>query len=172
MARRAPWVRRSDRPAEIPVALPQQTEASRRFGGMRFSGFTVLIGAVLVLAIVILAPGLRTFIEQRQVIADLRAQVAEQTDNVETLSDEKARWSDASYIRAQSRARLFYVLPGEISYLVINDIDVADSSDDHTPISESIQTTEVDWLEQLYLSSMVAGLGTLTPDELEGSDTQ
>jgi cell division protein FtsB len=139
---------------------------------MRISGFTVLIGAVIVLAIVILAPGLRTYIEQRQQIADLTAQVAAQQENVETLSDEKARWSDASYIRAQSRERLFYVLPGEISYLVINDIDVAESGSDRAPISESIQTTEVDWLKQLYLSSMVAGLGTLTPTQLEGPDTQ
>lgn len=171
MARRAPWVRPS-RLVDVPVALPEQSEASRRFGGLRVSGFTVLIGAVIVLAIVILAPGLRTYIEQRQQIADLTIKVAAQRDDVKTLTEEQARWSDASYVRAQSRERLFYVLPGEISYLVINDIRIDDSSGDRAPVSENIQTTPVDWLEQLYLSSVVAGLGTLTPDQLQGPETQ
>lgn len=171
MARRAPWVRPS-RLVDVPVALPAQSEASRRFGGLRVSGFTVLIGAVIVLAIVMLAPGLRTYIEQRQQIADLTIAVAAQRDEVTTLTEEQARWSDASYVRAQSRERLFYVLPGEISYLVINDIRIADSVGDRAPVSENIQTTPVDWLEQLYLSTVVAGLGTLTPDELQGPETR
>jgi cell division protein FtsB len=155
----------------VPVALPEQAESSRRFGSLRISGFSVLLGALIVGAIVILAPGLRTFIEQRQQISDLQAKVDAQKQEVASLTDERARWNDASYVRAQSRERLFYVLPGEISYLVINDVDAGAAVQTQAPISTDIQTTRVDWLQQLYVSTMVAGLGELTPDQLQGPTT-
>jgi len=176
MAKQAPFVRAAkDRRARaeeaVPVTIPEQTESGRRFGSLRISGFSVLLAGLIIGAIVILAPSLRTFIEQRQQINDLQAQVNAQKHEVSTLTDERARWNDASYVRAQSRERLFYVLPGEISYLVINDVAAGSATPTQAPISTDIQTTKVDWLKQLYLSTMVAGLGELTPDQLQGPTT-
>ena len=81
-----------------------------------------------------------------------------------------ARWSDRAYIEAQARDRLYYVYPGDISYLVIGD-DGETVAADELPVSDSIQTTRVDWTRALLSSIYQAGLTEATPDQLD-SPTQ
>ena len=76
---------------------------------------------VLVLAVVVLAPTIAAFAQQRQQIAELRAAVSQQEDEVQRLRDERERWNDETFIMTQARERLYYVMPGEVSYLVIDD---------------------------------------------------
>ncbi|MDQ1581444.1 MAG: hypothetical protein QOD05_2219, partial [Microbacteriaceae bacterium] len=54
--------------------------------------------------------------------------------------------------------RLYYVMPGEVSYLVIDDRAPAAKAVDQTPVSTKIQTTHTDWLGSLFGSVMTAGL--------------
>jgi hypothetical protein len=46
------------------------------------------------------------------------------------MEKERDRWQDPIYIRAQARNRLYYVLPGEVSYLVMDNgtLDFSDTS--------------------------------------------
>ena len=76
---------------------------------------------VLVLAVVVLAPTIAAFAQQRQQIAELRAAVSAQEEEVQRLRDERERWNDETFIMTQARERLYYVMPGEVSYLVIDD---------------------------------------------------
>ena len=118
---------------------------------------------ILVLAVVVLAPALRTFAEQRQDIDRLKASVAEQQDSVDHLKTERERWNDRTYITTQARDRLSYVLPGDISFLVINDLPLPVTGGESTaPVETDIQTTDVDWLTSVFASVMTAGL---TPEE-------
>ena len=41
--------------------------------------------------------------------------------DVDELEAEIARWDDPAYIEAQARDRLYYVFPGDRSYLVVGD---------------------------------------------------
>lgn len=152
----------------VPVALAQKpSTAGNWLRGIRFSGFSLLMMGMLILGVVILAPTLHLLIAQRQSIADLRASVAQENDKVATVKAERARWNDPSYVRSQVRDRLFFVMPGETSYLIIDDRAPGAVGADKTPVSKSIQTTKTDWLGSLFASAMTAGLTDETPAQLE-----
>ncbi|MBG6212868.1 MAG: septum formation initiator family protein [Cryobacterium sp.] len=142
---------------------PAVSEADTPAGGwlrsIRFSGFSLAMMVVLVLAVVVLAPSLRTYAEQRQQISQLSAIVADQKAEVDQLTSQRERWNDRTYVTTQARERLSYVLPGDISFLVINDLPVAAPLEaDAAPVSTNIQSTTVDWLSSLFASTMTAGL--------------
>lgn len=122
---------------------------------LRLSGFSVLLLGILVLGVVVLAPNLKTFLEQRQQIAALEAGVADTQAKVDAQQAERERWNDQSYVMTQARDRLFYALPGEVSYIIINDVDPASLPTTETPVSDQLVDSQSDWLDGL-LSSLVA----------------
>ncbi|HUG50546.1 MAG TPA: septum formation initiator family protein [Terrimesophilobacter sp.] len=157
---------RRPRTTRVPVRLPQpEGPAARWLRSIRLSGFTIAALCVVVLMVVILAPSLRTLVEQRTQLAQLEAEVAAQKSGVSDLKGEHARWEDPSYIEAQARERLNYVYPGEYSYLVMDD-GATPTTKDGLPISSSIQTTRVDWVQALLSSVLTAGLTDATPNEI------
>ncbi|NQX11242.1 septum formation initiator family protein [Microbacteriaceae bacterium VKM Ac-2855] len=145
-----------------------QSQASAWMAGVRGSGFTLLIMGIMILAVIVLAPSVKTFVEQRAQIAELQQSVDDAKADAQSLDDEAARWSDPAYIRAQARDRLYYVMPGEISYLVLNDVTVPGSTD--TAVTDEIQETRTDWVSSLLSSVVVSGTGEQTPEQLGGSD--
>jgi cell division protein FtsB len=134
-----------------------ETERGNWLRGIRFSGFTVLMLAVIVLGVVVLAPNLKAYIEQRQQIAALQQTVDDSADKIEQLTAERQRWNDSTYVTTQARDRLFYANPGEISFIVIDDVDPALLGDTETPVSDT------DWGQALLGSVMSSGLADVTP---------
>lgn len=152
---------RTTRQPVAPVAA--ETPVGGWIRGIRNSGFSFVMMGILVLAVVVLAPALRTFAEQRQDIDRLKASVADQQESVDHLKTERERWNDRTYITTQARDRLSYVLPGDISFLVINDLALPVTGGESTaPVSTVIQSTDVNWLTSVFASVMTAGL---TPEE-------
>jgi cell division protein FtsB len=150
----------------VPVTLPREESAPEHWlRTMRLSGFTVLMLALLVLAVIVLAPNLRILIEQQQTIAQLRQSVAAAEASVDELTEDVARWSDPAYIESQARERLYFVYPGDISYLVVGEAG-APTTRDGQPISDTIQTTQIDWVSTLMSSVFTAGLTDAQPAEL------
>ncbi|GAA1438673.1 FtsB family cell division protein [Leifsonia poae] len=156
------------RSRRVPVKMESTTETGRWLRGIHFSGFSLVMMGLLILAVVILAPTLQGYVQQRQQIADQQQAVDQLTAQVNTLKSERARWNDPSYIRAQARDRLYYVMPGEVSYLVIDDRKPAAKKPD-APVSSKLQKTESDWLDSLFGSFMGAGLSTASPAQLSGT---
>ena len=154
------------RTTKVAVALPQETAPGQWLRGIRLSGFTFVMLTVLVLATVVLAPSLRTLVEQQNQIAQLRQAVEDKKDSVAELETDIARWDDPAYIEAQARDRLVYVFPGDYTYLVIDDGTTV-TTDDGAPISDDIQTTKVDWVRILLGSLVTAGTTTEPADTLE-----
>ena len=124
---------------------------------IHLSGFSILVLGIIILAIVVLAPGVRTLVEQRQQIAELQAAVEQQEQTVEDLTEQRARWDDPAYIKAQARDRLFYVMPGEYPYLIIDDV-APDATADPEPASADLEKTRVDWASSLLSSYLAAAL--------------
>ncbi len=153
------------RTERVAVTLPEESAPERWLRTIRLSGFTVLMLALLILAVIVLAPNLRIFIEQRQQLAALQAELDETQSSVDQLEEELARWDDPAYIESLARERLYYVLPGEISYLVIGE-GSGTTTAEGLPISTEIQTTQVDWLRSLVASIYTAGLTDAPPNEL------
>lgn len=139
-------------------------------GSLRVSGLTLLVAGLTVLGIGVLAPQINILVQQRHEVADLQEQVRVKTEALDTLQKQRARWEDPAYIRAQARERLFYVMPGDISLVVINDVPI-----EQRPTSKptaTLKQTETDWVAGLMNSVFVAGLSTATPDELDAAAQQ
>lgn len=159
---------KNSRLTKVPVAMAVGTnKAGVWLGSIRLSGFTMLIMGLTLLGVLILAPQLQIVIEQRQQIADLAAVGSSTQADLDALSKQRARWDDPAYVRAQARDRLYYVMPGEISYLVINDVQLDPTK--AVQASAEVKATNSDWVAGLLGSFLVAGLGTQTPAELAPS---
>ena len=151
MTKRKPTTRK------IPVRTAAGTSrAGTWLGNIRLSGFSVLIISLTVMGVLILAPNLRILVEQRQQIAALQATKNAKSQEVTDLEKQRARWDDPAYVRAQARDRLYFVMPGEVSYLVLNDASISELK--RESISTSVQNTNSDWVAGLLGSFLVAGL--------------
>lgn len=167
--------RRSPRPRteRVPVALPDDgAPAGNWLRSMRFSGFSVMVLVLLVLTVVVLAPGLRIYLEQRQQLSSLQSAVDAQKGTIAELQDQRARYDDPAFLKAQVRDRLFYVMPGETSYLVRGLPSAsgdAATTPDGAPISDDLQETRQDWVQALLGSALTSALSDTPPDQLQGS---
>lgn len=130
---------------------PRRGTRSRRPGAS-----TVLVLAVIFLAIASLAPSAQQLIAQRQQIAALEASVQETQDRIDALALEQSRWSDPAYILAQARGRLLFVMPGDTSYLVVDSAPAGASAPTQHPTT-SLEQTQSDWTITFAKSLFVAG---------------
>jgi cell division protein FtsB len=86
-----------------------------------------LTGRATVLAVVLVALALaytypvRVYLAQESQIAKMQAAQAAQRALIADKQEEVAKWQDPRYVEIQARERLFYVLPGEVPLLVLND---------------------------------------------------
>ena len=147
-------------------------------GGVRLSGFMVVMMSLVVLAAFVLVPTFGNFVQQRQTIAALEASVVAGQDEVERLTQQQERWGDPAYITTQARERLYYMRPGEVVYLVVNDLPAELQPMDEKPVSADVVETPTDWMTQMLASVTTAGLAqTVTgptigvPDPEPSTDT-
>ena len=167
--------RRAARPRteRVPVALPDaDAPAGNWLRSMRFSGFSAMVLVLLVLTVVVLAPGLRIYLEQREQLSSLQSAVDAQKGTIAELQDQRARYDDPAFLKAQVRDRLFYVMPGETSYLVRGLPAASDdpaTTADGAPISDDLQETRQDWVQALLGSALTSALSDTPPDQLQGS---
>ena len=71
------------------------------------------MSTLLAVVLVILMPSLRSYLEQRSQIADLKDQKAHLSRSVQALEAEKKRWDDPNFVKAQATERLGYAMPGQ-----------------------------------------------------------
>jgi hypothetical protein len=93
------------------------------------------------------------------------------------MQKERDRWQDPVYIRSQARDRLYYVLPGEVSYLVMNSegMDFSDTSGtlgsvlaekrNADEISLEAKAAQENWVDSIIESVLRAALDTEIADE-------
>jgi cell division protein FtsB len=81
---------------------------------------TVLIVVLVALALAYTYP-VRVYLAQESQIGKMEAAQAAQREKINGLTQEVAKWQDSEYVRIQARDRLFYVRPGEVPLLVLND---------------------------------------------------
>ena len=100
------------------------TGATKRTAAPRPRAFTgratILIVVLITLALGYTYP-VRVYLAQESQIARMEASQAAQQQKINGLSEEVQKWQDPEYVRIQARDRLFYVRPGEVPLLVLND---------------------------------------------------
>lgn len=133
-------------------------------GGIRLSGFMVIMMGLVVLAAFVLVPTIGTYVDQRQQVAALEAAVQLSRDHVADLESQRERWQDPAYITTQARERLYYVKPGEVVYLVDDDLPPELEPQEKDPVSEELEAADTDWMSKLVRSVTEAGLAqTVAP---------
>lgn len=108
----------TDPAADVPGDDPRADRGNPRRN--RITGRAAVLLMVMVMLGVAYAWPLREYLAQRSELNDLRAATRASQLKVDTLEVEKARWADPAYIKAQARARLHYVMPGEVSFVVLH----------------------------------------------------
>ncbi len=147
-----------------PVAGRRPVDVRGWLGGIRLSGFMVIMLGLVVLAAFVLVPTIGTYVDQRQQIAALEAAVRLSHEEVADLKAQRERWQDPAYITTQARERLYYVKPGEVVYLVDNDLPPELAPQERAPVSDQVEAAQTDWMSQLVRSVTEAGLAqTVAP---------
>jgi cell division protein FtsB len=136
----------------------------------RLNSYTLALLAVILVGIFALAPSIQIWYEQRQEIADFKALVEQAKVELEDMEAERLRWDDEVYIRAQARDRLYFVMPGEVSFLVMDadGIDVSDTSGTvgamlaekrkQSGFSAEVLASKRNWVDSFLESALRAGL--------------
>jgi cell division protein FtsB len=110
----------------VPVARRRVVRgaAGRRVAaGARGSGLTgraAVLGLVVCALVLSLTYPAKQYLGQRGAIARLEQQKAAADQRVAVLSGQAAQLNDPAYIRAEARRRLQYVMPGDLTYVVVN----------------------------------------------------
>ncbi|WP_309066511.1 FtsB family cell division protein [Microbacterium sp.] len=126
--------------------------------GIRLSGFAAIMLSLVVLGTWVLVPTLGTYLEQRQRIASVQESVQVTKEQIAELELQRERWEDPAYITTQARERLYYVKPGEVIYLIDDDLDPAALPPEQQEVSDEIEERPADWMPQLLRSLTSAGL--------------
>src|SRR6478735_441189 len=146
------------RPARAVAARPQPAAAAGERPRSRFTGRAAVLVLVLAVLTVSYASSLRAYLEQRSHINELKTSIAQHEANIDALETEKARWDDPAFVRTQARERLGYVMPGEKTYLVLDEngrpLEPQAALQDPTTV---ISTKDTPWWDDAWASVELAG---------------
>lgn len=87
--------------------------------GLRVTRRAMVLGLVIVVLALSYGGSLQIFLGQQHDLAVAEQQIRDRTAQVADLEAELNRWNDPDYVRAQARARLGWVMPGETGYRVV-----------------------------------------------------
>ncbi len=159
---RARGPRGSRRPAATPGSRPRpaSTATTRRTATARprLTGRATALFLVLAVLTVSYASSLRAWLQQRDHLGDLRAQIEVTEAEIADLQREKRRWNDPAYLKSQARLRFNYVVPGEKSFRVLDEdgkpLDTPDQLDAGVAPTSAEPTP---WWETTWESVVLAG---------------
>ncbi|MEN9740398.1 MAG: hypothetical protein RLZ72_664 [Actinomycetota bacterium] len=122
------------------------------------SGMWMAILLIAIVAVLVLFQPVQIWFQQQIRIAELHAEVAKSKAEVSAMKEDLKRWGDRAFVEAQARQRLLFVYPGDVSYLIVNDVTVKDSVT--IGASQAVQTTDINWVDALvgsYIAAAVDG---------------
>ena len=137
---------------------------------VKLNSVTVSIILVIVAGTFLISSDVQAFLNQRRQIAEMELSIQQAEQDVEDMKAERDRWQDPVYIRSQARDRLYYVLPGEVSYLVMDTegLDFSDTSGtvgallaakrNADEISLEVAAANENWVDALIESGLKAAL--------------
>ena len=131
-------------PEGLPTTAPERVLPPR----------VVTLAVVCLLAFVVVFTSLRAYLSQQAQYDAVVAKITEASDTSTALENELAQWKDDTYVRAQVRERLGYVMPGDTSYVVVG----ADSVKQPGASGGATQgSQDAPWYQTLRESSQAAG---------------
>lgn len=117
------------------------------------------------------ASSMRAYLEQKKHLDQLRASIADSRANIAELKREKRRWRDPAFIEAQATEHLSWVMPGEVSFQVIDKdgkpLDHEDSLSDPSAIDVENKPA---WWETAWQTMEAAGNPQDVPSPVDEID--
>lgn len=103
------------------------------------------------------ASSMRAWLQQRNEIQSLSAEIVQRRAEVASLELERDRWHDPAYLRAAARLRFGWVMPGETGYRVID--SNGDLLESGSQLSEPSRARDSggEWWETAWISVVTAG---------------
>jgi cell division protein FtsB len=181
---RKPVAKRPAKAAKGASRVSSLSQDTRNWIASNFDARNALVLVMIVVGVVTVAPNVQTFFSYRQQISDMQAQVDAEKKQLADMIVERKRWDDPVYVRSQARQRLYYVLPGEVSYLVMDagSVNTSDKSGtvgamladrrNTSVISSSIRTTSENWVEDIVGSVIRAGIEEPVAEEPAPKETK
>lgn len=115
----------------------------------------VVLG-VLIAAVYVLFEPVQIWFQQQVRIGELRAEVTRSQAAVAEMQEDLERWGDRAFVEAQARQRLLFVYPGDVSYLIVNDITVDEGV--NVDATAAVKTTDINWVDALVGSYIAAAV--------------
>jgi cell division protein FtsB len=181
---RKPVAKRPAKAAKGASRVSSLSQDTRNWIASNFDARNALVLVMIVVGVVTVAPNVQTFFSYRQQISDMQAQVDAEKKQLADMIVERTRWDDPVYVRSQARQRLYYVLPGEVSYLVMDagSVNTSDKSGtvgamladrrNTSVISSSIRTTSENWVDDIVGSVIRAGIEEPVVEEPAPKETK
>ena len=139
---------------------------------LRLNSVSVSVILVIILGTYLISPDVQSYLNQRREIVEMEQSIQLAKDAVVDMQAERDRWQDPVYIRSQARDRLYYVLPGEVSYLVMDSegLDFSDTSNtvgallaqqrNADEISLEVSAAKANWVDSLMETLLRSALET------------
>jgi cell division protein FtsB len=159
----------NSRESKVPVALSQGRILQRM---LRLNSVSVSVILVIILGTYLISPDVQSYLNQRREIVQMEQSIQLAKDAVVDMQAERDRWQDPVYIRSQARDRLYYVLPGEVSYLVMDSegLDFSDTSNtlgallarqrNADEISLEVSAAKANWVDSLMETLLRSAMET------------
>jgi cell division protein FtsB len=114
------------------------------------SNRALIVGIVLFVVAITLAPPIQNYFTQRAQINALKTQISDNQALLEKAAKELAQWEDPEFVASQARARLHFVFPGERQYIVVGNEEI-ENSDQQTKVSGQLPVG-IPWYSRLISS--------------------
>ena len=166
------------RPSRRPASRPGARGGSRtRAGGSgpvpgsvraaaprpRLTGRAAILILLIAVLTVSYASSMRAYLQQRQHIGELKAEIAQRSSTIDDLEREKQRWSDDAFLEQQARARFGFAFPGETAYQVIENGKPLDGEEALPEPADVVKKAPTAWWSTAWASVEEAGNPSTAP---------
>lgn len=114
-----------------------------------FSGRSIALLVVALVAAILVAPTLRVFLNQQAELTTVTTEIEQERELQGELTAQIKRWEDPAYVQQQARDRLNLVMPGEKKYMVIGGETALPDAQD-APSDPGTVNPEMPWAEGLW----------------------
>ncbi len=114
------------------------------------SNRALIVGIVLFVVAITLAPPIQNYFTQRAQINALKTQISDNQAMLDKAAYELAQWDDPEFVASQARARLHFIFPGERQYIVVGNEEI-ENNDQQTKVSGQLPVG-IPWYSRLISS--------------------
>jgi len=114
------------------------------------SNRALIVGIVLFVVAITLAPPIQNYFTQRAQINALKTQISDNQAMLDQAAKELAQWDDPEFVASQARSRLHFVFPGERQYIVVGNEEL-ENSEQQTKVSGQLPIG-IPWYSRLISS--------------------